>query len=93
MHTSDLGTPQCTSSGGLIEIPQSPGVHVRDIKWTKVSNPDTNSDSPVGVPQHGTRNITSVLHVLLRDPTVGLNYINRSIFLYFAKICKPYKII
>ena len=60
----------------MIEIPQSPGVHAGDIKWTKVSNPGTNSYSPVGVPQHGTRNITSVLHVLLlRDPTVGSNYI------------------
>ena len=33
-----------------------------------------NSYSPMGILQDGTRNITSVLHVLLRDPTVGSNY-------------------
>ena len=32
----------------MIEIHQSPGVHDRDIKWTKVSNLGTNSYSPVG---------------------------------------------
>ena len=73
-HKGDLGAHLCTSSGGLIEIHQSPGIHDRDIKWTKVSTTGTTSYSPVGIPEHGTRNITSGLHVLLHDPTVGSNY-------------------